>query len=246
MDIKGIIQLLGEEYSPLAIFSIISVMVIWIFITVFVKEIAKKKAKENYDKELKLLDKKHAIEIENLKNKLQAERDEKATIFKERLSIYKNFMSTVDKLNLKGSEFILSEAKELMLSYFEIPPFLPGAKELERQIQIEFNRKASNYIAELTGLQASLHSQLSELLLVSSSDLKNELQTYKEGLADLISYSNGILTFMGTKDFRTELMVTGNVKMENLYAPYAEKIKELKMLHTDLIDLIREELNIPN
>ncbi|WP_317468021.1 hypothetical protein, partial [Cronobacter sakazakii] len=106
MDIKGIIQLLGEQYSPLAIFSIISVMVIWTFITVFVKEIATKKAKENYDKELKLLDKTHTIEIENLKNKLQAERDEKATIFKERLSIYKNFMSTVDKLNLKGSEFI--------------------------------------------------------------------------------------------------------------------------------------------
>ncbi|AQT90884.1 hypothetical protein [Enterobacter roggenkampii] len=240
MDIKTILELIKSQYSFTAYVTIFSIFIFFAFVIQFVKEVAKRKAAEKYEHLTKALENKYLKDIENLKNQLQTEREEKSLIFKERIALYKSFMGTLDKFNIRGSDFILNDARNLMISYFEVAP---NSKE-EKEIQIEFNRRASDYSAELTCLQASLHSQLTEILLFSSVNLKEHIEKYKDGIVELIKYTNDVINYIGSEQFKIALF-NNQLKMESMYQPYSNKIKEMQIQHDFLIDLIRSELKIP-
>ncbi|MEI7184929.1 hypothetical protein WCT96_16490 [Pectobacterium carotovorum] len=240
MDIKTIIELINSQYSFTAYITILIIFIFFSFLIQYVKELAKRKAAEKYEYLTKALENKYAKDIENLKNQLQTEREEKSLIFKERIALYKSFMGTLDKLNIRGSAFILNDSRNLMIRYFEVAP---NSKE-EKEIQIEFNRRASDYSAELTCLQASLHSQLTEMLLFSSVNLKENIEKYKNGIVELIKYTNDVIDYLGSEHFKMALF-TNQLKMERIYQPYSNKIKEMQIQHSFLIDLIRSELKIP-
>ncbi|WP_199556649.1 hypothetical protein [Enterobacter kobei] len=240
MDIKTIIELINSQYSFTAYITIFFIFLFFAFALQYVKEVAKKKAAEKYDHTIKAIENKYSKDIENLKSQLQTEREEKSLIFKERVSLYKSFMGTLDKFNIRGSDFILNDARNLMMRYYEVAP---NSKE-EKEIQIEFNRKASDYISELTSLQASLHSQLTEILLFSSINLKENIEKYKNGIIDLINYTTDVINYIGSDHFKMALF-NNKLEMDSIYQPYSNKIKEMQAQHSFLIELIRTELKIP-
>jgi hypothetical protein len=75
-------------------------------------------------------------------------------------------------------------------------------------------------------------------------NLKEHIEKYKDGIVELIKYTNDVINYIGSEQFKIALF-NNQLKMESMYQPYSNKIKEMQIQHDFLIDLIRSELKIP-